>query len=46
MSEINFSLDEDQQQLRKWVHGFAEDVVRPAAWHGDSSQGRCCKNGT
>ena len=29
----NFSLElnEDQIQLQKWVHDFAEDVIRPAA---------------
>ncbi|MGD9791895.1 MAG: acyl-CoA dehydrogenase family protein [Acidimicrobiia bacterium] len=38
MPDINFALNEDQEQLRKWVHGFAEDVVRPAAHEWDERE--------
>ena len=27
MAEFSLSLDEDQLQIQKWVHDFAEDVV-------------------
>src|SRR4051794_10143999 len=30
MAEFSLDLNEDQQQLQKWVHDFAEDVIRPA----------------
>jgi acyl-CoA dehydrogenase len=35
-----FSLDlsEDQQDIRDWVHGFAENVVRPAAAEWDERE--------
>jgi alkylation response protein AidB-like acyl-CoA dehydrogenase len=34
MAEFSLALNEDQIQLQKWVHGFAEDVMRPngAEW--------------
>ena len=37
---MTFSLDlnEDQIQLQKWVHDFAEDVVRPAAHEYDKKE--------
>ena len=28
MGEFSLALNEDQQQLQKWIHDFAEDVVR------------------
>ena len=33
MSEAVFNLkpNEDQEQVQDWVHGFARDVMRPAA---------------
>ena len=31
-------LSEDQIQLQKWVHGFAEDVMRPAAHEWDERE--------
>ncbi|MDH3683831.1 MAG: acyl-CoA dehydrogenase family protein [Acidimicrobiia bacterium] len=31
MSEFSLELSEDQLQLQKWVHDFAEEVIRPAA---------------
>jgi alkylation response protein AidB-like acyl-CoA dehydrogenase len=34
----DFSLNEDQLQIQKWVHGFAEDVVRPAAHEWDERE--------
>ncbi len=38
MTDFAFSLDEDQQQLQKWVHGFAADVIRPAASEWDERE--------
>ena len=35
MSEFSLALNEDQVQLQKWVHDFAESVVRPAAEEWD-----------
>ena len=35
MSDFSLDLNEDQIQLKKWVHGFAEDVIRPVASHWD-----------
>ncbi|MBW4715575.1 acyl-CoA dehydrogenase family protein [Saccharothrix obliqua] len=37
---MGFSLEltEDQAHLREWVHGFAEDVVRPAAAEWDERE--------
>jgi hypothetical protein len=28
---FNLDLSDDQRDIRDWVHGFAADVVRPAA---------------
>ncbi|MEZ5170467.1 MAG: acyl-CoA dehydrogenase family protein [Acidimicrobiia bacterium] len=38
MSEFSLDLNEDQLQIQKWVHDFAEDVVRPAAPEYDESE--------
>ncbi len=38
MSEFSLSLNEDQIQLQKWVHDFAEGVVRPAAGDWDERE--------
>jgi acyl-CoA dehydrogenase len=38
MSEFSLQLDEDQQQIQKWVHDFAESVVRPAAHEWDEKE--------
>jgi alkylation response protein AidB-like acyl-CoA dehydrogenase len=38
MSEFSLSLSEDQQQIQKWVHDFAETVVRPAAEEWDERE--------
>jgi acyl-CoA dehydrogenase len=34
----NFELNQDQKDIRDWVHGFAEDVVRPAAHEWDERE--------
>jgi acyl-CoA dehydrogenase len=34
----DFSLNEDQLQIQKWVHDFAEDVVRPAGHEWDERE--------
>jgi len=38
MSEFSLELNEDQQQIQKWVHDFAEAVVRPAAHEWDERE--------
>ena len=40
MTETTFSLDltQDQRDIRDWVHGFAEGVVRPAAAEWDERE--------
>ena len=35
---VLLTLDEDQLQIQKWVHDFAEDVVRPAAHEWDERE--------
>jgi acyl-CoA dehydrogenase len=35
---FSLQLDEDQTQIQKWVHGFAEDVLRPAAHEWDERE--------
>ncbi|MDX6662958.1 MAG: acyl-CoA dehydrogenase [Solirubrobacterales bacterium] len=34
----NFELNQDQKDIREWVHGFAESVVRPAAAEWDERE--------
>ncbi len=34
----DFGLNEDQLQLQKWVHDFAEDVIRPAGAEWDERE--------
>ena len=34
----DFALNEDQLQLQKWVHDFAETVIRPAAHEWDERE--------
>ena len=34
----DFALNEDQLQIQKWVHDFAEDVIRPAAHEWDERE--------
>ena len=38
MTEFSLELNEDILQLQKWVHGFAEGVVRPAAEEWDERE--------
>ena len=38
MGDFSMELNEDQLQVVKWVHDFAEDVVRPAAHEWDERE--------
>src|SRR5215813_11247044 len=38
MVEFSLDLTDDQRQLRDWVHGFAAEVVRPAAAEWDERE--------
>src|SRR3954469_22175700 len=38
MTEFSLELNEDQQQLKQWVHEFARDVIRPAAPEWDERE--------
>ncbi len=38
MSDFSLELNEDQLQVIKWVHDFAENVVRPAAHEWDERE--------
>lgn len=38
MADFSMALNEDQLQLQKWVHGFAEDVMRPNAHEWDERE--------
>jgi acyl-CoA dehydrogenase len=38
MAEFSLELTEDQIQVQKWVHDFAESVVRPAAHEWDERE--------
>jgi acyl-CoA dehydrogenase len=38
MTDFSLALNEDQLQLQKWVHGFADDVMRPAAHEWDERE--------
>jgi alkylation response protein AidB-like acyl-CoA dehydrogenase len=38
MPEFSLDLTEEQRDLRDWVHGFAADVVRPAAAEWDERE--------
>ena len=38
MTDFSLQLNEDQLQLRKWVHDFAENVVRPVAHEWDERE--------
>src|SRR4051794_10748380 len=35
---FSLELSQDQQDIREWVHGFAEGVVRPAAHEWDERE--------
>ncbi|MGH9108737.1 MAG: acyl-CoA dehydrogenase family protein [Acidimicrobiales bacterium] len=38
MPDFSLDLNEDQLQIRKWVHDFAENVIRPAAHEWDERE--------
>ena len=38
MAEFSLELSEDVQQIQKWVHDFAEDVIRPVAHEWDERE--------
>ena len=38
MSDFSIKLNEEQLQLKEWVHGFAVDVMRPAAEEWDERE--------
>jgi alkylation response protein AidB-like acyl-CoA dehydrogenase len=38
MADFSLQLSEDVQQIQKWVHDFAEDVVRPVAHEWDERE--------
>lgn len=38
MVEFSLDLNQEQRDLRDWVHGFARDVVRPAAAEWDARE--------
>ncbi|WP_158847320.1 acyl-CoA dehydrogenase family protein [Saccharothrix deserti] len=38
MGGFSLELNEDQLDLREWVHGFAKDVIRPAASEWDERE--------
>ncbi|MHB1775617.1 MAG: acyl-CoA dehydrogenase family protein [Acidimicrobiales bacterium] len=38
MADVSFELNEDQLQIQKWVHDFAESVIRPAAHEWDERE--------
>jgi acyl-CoA dehydrogenase len=38
MGDFSLELNEDQLQIQNWVHGFAEDVIRPAAHEWDERE--------
>src|SRR5215204_1119160 len=38
MAEFSLDLNEDQQQIQKWVHDFAEQFVRPAGHEWDERE--------
>ena len=38
MPDFSMALNEDQLQLQKWVHDFAENVIRPAAHEWDEKE--------
>lgn len=38
MPEFSLDLNEEQRDLRDWVHGFAKEIVRPAAAEWDARE--------
>src|ERR671932_2388676 len=37
-TEFSLELNQDQKDIREWVHGFAENVIRPAASEWDERE--------
>ncbi|NEE19804.1 acyl-CoA dehydrogenase family protein, partial [Streptomyces sp. SID7499] len=38
MAEFTLELNDDQKQVKDWLHGFAADVIRPAASEWDERE--------
>src|SRR6266851_9684637 len=38
MSDFSLDLGDDLREMREWVHGFAESVIRPAAAEWDERE--------
>ncbi|MFE2480580.1 acyl-CoA dehydrogenase family protein [Streptomyces sp. NPDC001194] len=38
MAEFTMELNDDQKQVRDWIHGFAAEVIRPAAAEWDERE--------
>ncbi|MFD9790056.1 acyl-CoA dehydrogenase family protein [Streptomyces sp. NPDC059070] len=38
MAEFTMELNDDQKQVKDWLHGFAKDVIRPAAAEWDERE--------
>ena len=38
MADFSLTLNDDQQQIQKWIHEFAEDVIRPNAHEWDERE--------
>ena len=38
MTEFSMALNDDQKTLQDWVHGFAVNVMRPAAHEWDERE--------
>ena len=38
MGDFSLELNDDQQSVRDWIHGFAADVIRPAAAEWDERE--------
>src|SRR5207244_4026632 len=36
--QFSMELNDEQRQIQKWIHGFAKDVVRPAAHEWDERE--------
>jgi alkylation response protein AidB-like acyl-CoA dehydrogenase len=38
MAEFTMELNDEQKEVRDWLHGFAADVIRPAAAEWDERE--------
>lgn len=38
MAEFTMELSDEQKEVRDWLHGFAADVIRPAAAEWDERE--------